>query len=253
MKLAPFIVVFNLTFALYSEVFVVDAVSTSDHIYRRIEEILPTQIQGDSNLNPLEGPHRSLQLFPVCTNYEYIAKIRDDLSMSYVVTSDRISIEFRYDGGDDTWIGLGINPDGSGKMVGMEAWVALPTLSSKPTIYFHDNKQISGARFATNQTLQNGSIVQGSGQTIMRFQKFLSDGSVNTPVNGNGPNVFIWAIGKQNTFGEHSSEGAFRITLVPCGAPETVEISVVCGLFGWSLFCPLSQCGIFGRFFGLCN
>jgi hypothetical protein len=239
----PLACVFVVISTIYSELLVVRAASTNQ---RRIEEIVPSKIQW----NPR---HRSLQLFPTCTNYEYVAKIRDDLRMSYVVSTDRISIELRYDGGDDTWIGLGINPNGSGKMVGMESWVALPSLANKPVIYFHSNKELSGARFGTNQTLQNGSITQGSGQTIMRLQKFLNDGPVNTPVNGNGENVFIWAIGNENTFGDHRNAGAFRITLVPCNEPETVEISVVCGWFGFSLFCPLSQCGMIGRLFGFCN
>lgn len=46
---------------------------------------------------------------------------------------------------------------------------------------FHNNKELSRACFGTNQTLQN---TQESGQTIMRFQKLLNDGPVNTYVYG---------------------------------------------------------------------
>ena len=61
-----------------------------------------------------------------------ISEILDNLSVSHVVTSVRVSIEVQYDDGDDKWIGLRINPDGSGKEVGVESWEALPTIRTKP-------------------------------------------------------------------------------------------------------------------------
>jgi hypothetical protein len=112
-----------------------------------------------------------------------------------------------------------------------------------------------GARLADDQTLENGSIVQTSGSTVMRFDKLLSDGE-NASIDGNGEVVFIWAIGRSNALGYHTRRGAFRLVLEECTDPVRVkreaELDVVCGLFSLSLFCPLSGCGLFGRLLGLC-
>lgn len=64
----------------------------------------------------------------------------------------------------------------------------------------------------------------------------------------NGENVLMWAYVNESTFGDHRNVGAFRITLIVLctNEPETVEVSVACRLFGFSLFCPLSQCGMIG-------
>lgn len=74
----PFVCVFAVISTIYSELLVVRAASANQ---RRIEEIISNKIQWNQQ-------HRSLQLFQTCTTYEYVAKIRDDLRMSYAVTSD---------------------------------------------------------------------------------------------------------------------------------------------------------------------
>jgi hypothetical protein len=217
--------------------------------YSDIEEIIPQKLHGDNN----DGEHgRSLQF--LCSTYEYVANIRDDLKMSYVVTSDRISIELLYEG--EAWIALGTNPNGSGKMIGSEAWVAQPDNSAVPSIYNLNGKRIANVRFDSSQTLEDGSVVQENGQTIMRFEKLLND-DTNVPIKGKGEVVFIWAIGKSNAFAKHQRRGAFRINLQPCAVAfaqiKEVEVKVVCGIFGSSLFCPLTLCGPLGRTLGLCN
>jgi DOMON domain len=221
-----------------------------------IEEITPTQIYTTNSLEE-NLRHRSLQS-TTCTPsvYQFTASIRDDLKMSYVVTNLSISIELEYLG--EAWIGLGINPSGRGKMVGSEAWIALPLVTPFPAIYEMNSKLVSGVKFDKNQTLINGTTTQENGVTTMRFQKRLNDGPNNVPVNGNGENVFVWAFGSDNTLGRHQRRGAFRLRLTPCdsklsGEPVPVDISVECGLFSLSLFCPISFCGLFGRLIGLCN
>jgi hypothetical protein len=223
-----------------------------------IETIVPKRItRGDDIPESNFGNLRSLQE-GVCNPdvYEYTATIRDDLIMSYVVTNRSFSVELRYTG--EAWIGLGISPDGRGKMVGSQAWIALPKISSKPAIYDLNAKRLSGVVFGKNQTLVNGTATQTGGITTMRLKKLLNDGPVNDPVNGNGENVFIWAFGSGNTLGKHKRRGAFRIQLTPCAAvvvdpPKPVETSVVCGLFSFSLLCPIASCGPLIRLFGLCG
>lgn len=199
--------------------------------------------------------HRSLQLLPLpsCNDYQYIVQIRDDLRMSYVVTDDRIKVELEYDG--EAWIGLGTNPDREGKMVGAEAWIALPAAAERPSIYNMNGKRINRVNFATNQTLENGLVSQTAGVTLMQFDKLLNDGN-NVAIDGNGNVVFIWAIGGGNPFGRHAQRGAFRIDLNPCttpsSTPEEVEPDVVCGLLGLGIFCPISRCGLFVSLIGLC-
>jgi DOMON domain len=215
-----------------------------------VEEIVPQKIYDAIDGNQHE---RSLQL-SLCVDYEYVAYIRDDLTMSYFVTSDRISIELLYEG--EAWIGLGTNPNGSGKMVGAEAWLALPDVDTVPSIYDLNGKRKSTIAFGSSQTLRNGEVIQQNGQTIMRFEKLLND-DPNVSINGAGDEVFIWAIGGSNSFGRHRRRGAFRIKLEPCVAPsvqkEEVKITVECGFLGLSLFCPLTFCGPLGRTLGLCN
>jgi hypothetical protein len=219
-----------------------------------IEDLIPKKIYDSVAVHDEEGgDRRSLQIFPSCNNYQYTVEIRDDLRMSYVVRDDRIKIELEYDG--EAWIGLGTNPNRDGKMVGSEAWIALPAIASRPATYNLNSKFLQGVQSATDQTLENGLVSQNAGVTLMQFDKLLSDGD-NVEINGNGNIVFIWAIGRSNTLGRHARRGAFRLDLDPCTlpslTPEDVKLDVVCGFLSLSIFCPLSGCGLFGRLIGLC-
>jgi hypothetical protein len=104
--------------------------------------------------------------------------------------------------------------------------------------------------------LENGLVLQGNGTTVMQFDKLLNDVDGNVDIDGSGNVVFIWAIGEENTFGGHKKYGAFSIGLEACttpvAVPKDVKVKVVCGVFGLALFCPLTQCGLFGRLIGLC-
>ncbi len=115
-----------------------------------------------------------MQLLPSCNDYQYIVQIRDDLSLSHVVTEDRIKVELEYDG--EAWISLGTNPDREGKMAGAEAWVAL-SVAERPFIYNLNGKRINRVKSATNHTLENGLVSQTAGVTLMQFDKLLSDGN----------------------------------------------------------------------------
>lgn len=219
-----------------------------------IEDLVPQKMHDGALVHQNENDeHRSLQLLPSCNNYQYTVEIRDDLRMSYVVTDDRIKVELEYDG--EAWIGLGTNPNRDGKMVGAEAWIALPAIASRPAIYNLNSKRLQGVDSATDQTLENGLVSQTEGVTVMQLDKLLSDGD-NVAINGNGDVVFIWAIGRSNTLGKHVRRGAFRINLDPCTVPslttEEVELDAVCGFLSLSIFCPLTRCGVFGRVIGLC-
>lgn len=220
-----------------------------------IEDLIPQKIYNGAAVHDEEGgEHRSLQILPSCNNYQYTVEIRDDLRMSYVVTDDRIKIELEYDG--EAWIGLGTNPNRDGRMVGSEAWIALPDIASRPSIYNLKSKFVSGVQSAPDQALENGFVSKVPGEkTLMQFDKLLSDGD-NVEINGNGNVVFIWAIGRSTSLGRHVRRGAFRLDLEPCTTPslttEEVELDVVCGFLSLSIFCPLSRCGVFGRLLGLC-
>ena len=223
-----------------------------------IEKIVPISISADVNSELNVRPLRSRSLQGEICNpdvYEYTATIRDDLIMSYVVTNRFFSVELRYTG--EAWIGLGISPDGRGKMVGSQAWIALPLQSSVPSIYDLNAKMLTGIVLGKNQTLVNGTATQSGGITTMRVKKLLNDSPENDPVNGNGENVFIWAFGSDNTLGKHEARGAFRIQLTPCteavvNPPKTVDTAVVCGLFSLSFLCPISNCWTLTRLIGLC-
>ena len=218
-----------------------------------IKEVIPQRIYDTEVIHEDGDAHRELQFFPSCPNYQYTVDIDDDLRMSYVVSDDRLKVEMEYDG--EAWIGLGTHPVFDGKMIGAEAWIALPDINSSPVMYNLNSYLRQGARVADDQTLENGLIVKGSGSTVMRFDKLLDDGE-NVSIDGNGDVVFIWAIGRSNSLGYHSRRGAFRLVLEKCIdpalTPREAELDVVCGLFSLSLFCPLSGCGFFGRLLGLC-
>ena len=218
-----------------------------------IKEVIPQRIYDTEVIHEDGDAHRELQFFPSCPNYQYTVDIDDDLRMSYVVSDDRLKVEMEYDG--EAWIGLGTHPVFDGKMIGAEAWIALPDINSSPVMYNLNSYLRQGARVADDQTLENGFILKGSGSTVMRFDKLLDDGE-NVSIDGNGDVVFIWAIGRSNSLGYHSRRGAFRLVLEKCTnpvlTPREAELDVVCGLLSLSLFCPLSGCGFFGRLLGLC-
>ena len=249
-----FITTFNfvtLAVAAFYSVAVVSVVAAVD--LADIKELTPQRIRDGND-------HRNLQIIPnpfptvpTCNDYQFIVEIDDDLRMSYVVMDDRLKVELEYDNED--WIALGTNPEVDGRKIGGEAWVALPDINNSPVIYNLNSYFRAGVRVADDQTLENGSILQFAGSTVMRFEKLLDDGA-NVPINAAGEVVFIWAIGRGNDLGYHSRDGAFRLTLEKCNDPELdkdeVALDVVCGFFGMNLFCPTSGCGFFGRMLGLC-
>jgi hypothetical protein len=211
-----------------------------------VEAIVPTRITRGKDISGPNFGSFDLDLQDgICNSnvYEYTATSRDDLIMSYVVTNQSLSVELRYTG--EVWIGLETSPDGRGKMVGSQAWIALPIISSLPTIY---------DGFWEKPNACQWNCYPKSWGNNYASEKLLN----HSPVNGNGENVFIWAFGSSNTLGRHKRHGAFRIRLTPCitvvvDPPEPVGTSVVFRMFSFSLFCPVAFCGPLTQLFGLCN
>jgi DOMON domain len=160
-----------------------------------------------------------------CSDYQNLVQINEKLAMSYVVNgptssndTGTISIKLEFDG--EAWISLGVSPDGSGKMIGGEAVIALPgeaVSAQNPGEFFMSSQDSSGVVLMGSelQTLINGTIAQENGKTIATFTKKLSEPN-KSPILGSGHNTFIWAYGYSNTFSVHQGEGSFSVALSPC-------------------------------------
>jgi hypothetical protein len=76
---------------------------------------------------------------------------------------------------------------------------------------------------ASRQTLEETSVVEADGTTVVTFVKKLNEDGENS-INGNGPHTFLWAMGPEGLRGElayHTLKGKFQLDLTPCDVATT--------------------------------
>jgi hypothetical protein len=111
------------------------------------------------------------------------------------------------------WIGFGISENGM--MIGSKAIIGKPGDSSVAVYELLDKGVETIQEFTEKTSLKAGSIKQDDESTIMTFEYSMDDGSTLS-IASSGLNTFLYAHGKDNTFGYHESRGNFRIDLATC-------------------------------------
>jgi hypothetical protein len=138
----------------------------------------------------------------------------DDLTLHYDVVGDNLCIRLEYD--NEGWIGLGFSSS-YGKMVGSTAVIGIPDVkegTTNPAYYALDGmveSMITPLPESQQQTLQEATILQDQGLTVLTFAKSLIDDDHI----GMGENTFIFAAANYNQFGYHDKRGSVTLYLSP--------------------------------------
>mmetsp|Transcript_11367 Transcript_11367/g.16304 ORF Transcript_11367/g.16304 Transcript_11367/m.16304 type:complete len:530 (+) Transcript_11367:236-1825(+) len=115
------------------------------------------------------------------------------------------------------WVGFAVSPNGS--MVGSDAIIGEP--STKSVLKYDLNGK--GANLVNivetaKQTLEDASIAEDKGSTIMTFTKRLVEEGENA-ITATGRNVFLHARGDDTTIGYHSTRGVFVLDFTKTDSP----------------------------------
>jgi len=151
-----------------------------------------------------------------------------DLSAEEVAAGGSMSVRLTYEG--DGWVGFGLSSNG--KMVGSpaEPHIAALCLPGEPAV----SKYLLGAYAVPtempeeSQTLIDTSVTQEGGVTVCEFTKLLVEEG-ELPIDPNGVNSFIWAVGNTNELAYHRSRGQVDIPLEQCTPSGVSEFNPVFG------------------------
>jgi len=176
-----------------------------------------------------------------------------------------------------TWVSIGLNPDGTGRMIGASAVVGLPQ-SNDVVLYDMSSYALAGVVPVppAQQTLIAPSIVQSEDEssttttTILTFTKILNETFVGDPDSGGVvPGVVPWdidlagsrttllgAYGYDNMFFMHQGRESFVIDVSAAAAAATateVDVELVdtrkkflwqlhgwCAVLAWGVLAPLA-------------
>ena len=115
------------------------------------------------------------------------------------------------------WVGFAVSPNGS--MVGSDAIIG--EQSTKSVLKYNLNGKganLVNVMDTAKQTLEDTSIVENKGTTIMTFTKRLVEQGENA-ITATGRNVFLHARGDDATIGYHSTRGAFVLDFTTTDPP----------------------------------
>jgi len=140
-----------------------------------------------------------------------------------VSSYNAVSFKVQYKG--DGWIGLGVSE--IGMMVGSVAVIGLPTSQGNNVSKYNLNSKDTAGIVpmdSSMQNLQNANIVQGSGNTFMRFETLLDWNNGVLSFSPTANNQMIWAYGTTNTLEYHAkNRGTFLLNLGFCLDPANAE------------------------------
>eukprot|EP00984_Skeletonema_dohrnii_P000920 scaffold299_cov137-Skeletonema_dohrnii-CCMP3373.AAC.2 len=159
---------------------------------------------GATSNSKLSNPDAS-SLCP--TNLSQSESLLDDLSLYFEVIGDTLCMRLEYD--NEGWIGLGFSTP-NGRMVGSTAIIGLPD-EKEAKYYALDGmaESMITPLPESEQTLQEATILQNDGFTVMTFAKSLTDDEHISM----GENTFIFAAANSNQFGYHDKRGAVTLNL----------------------------------------
>ena len=164
-----------------------------------------------------------------CTEYQHTFEMPFSggaVVMDYVVAGDTFRARLTRQG--TGWVGLAVPEDPNCMlcMKNSDAVIGVPGGS----VLKYDLEAYSLAGVVqmqeSRQTLEETSVVERDGTTIVTFVKKLVEDGENG-INGNGPNTFLWAMGPEGLRQElayHTLKGKFQLDLTPCD-PSVTDIS----------------------------
>ena len=164
----------------------------------------------------------TIENFAPRTELRYISRITDPATRQ-----GQLTVEFTYAG--TAWLALGFTENG--QMVPGEAVIGLPGDVRKYDLQ-RRIRALSAVALQPTQTLMDTEFYQNITHTVLRFTKTLLE--VNEiPINGDGPNQFLWAAGASNNLGYHggTNRGVRDVNLIACqdeqvGVPVNETMSV---------------------------
>lgn len=130
----------------------------------------------------------------------------------------KVRIKLQYSG--TAWIGFGVS-NSFGTVIGSDAVIGRSDLTAasgeKPLKYDLTSWSSGGAKVmdSTKQTLQDASLTQSGGQTVLKFTKLLEEkGEVY--IRAAGHTNCLFAIGDGNDFDKPARKGSFRLDFSRC-------------------------------------
>lgn len=178
------------------------------------------------NANDASGSLAQRRTAVDCTEYQHTLEMPFSggaVVMDYVVAGDTFRARLTRQG--TGWVGLAVPEDPNCMlcMKNSDAVIGVPGGS----VLKYDLEAYSLAGVVqmqeSRQTLEETSVVERDGTTIVTFVKKLVEDGENG-INGNGPNTFLWAMGPEGLREElayHTLKGKFQLDLTPCDASAT--------------------------------
>lgn len=132
-----------------------------------------------------------------CSAFTHAVQLTDTVFMTYLLTTSILSIRMAVNG--TAWVGFGISPDGSGKMVGSDGIIGLPFESvsrTNPGKYSLSGYSVDlvTLRDSAAQTLSDIDVYSAGNKTYLYFTKQIEESGEN-PITTTGVNYFLWVVG----------------------------------------------------------
>mmetsp|Transcript_45310 Transcript_45310/g.109699 ORF Transcript_45310/g.109699 Transcript_45310/m.109699 type:complete len:772 (+) Transcript_45310:601-2916(+) len=131
---------------------------------------------------------------------EYYPSLEYRVNLKDPNANGQDSVTFRYTVPRESWVAVGVSPDGS--MLGSEVVIGKP-LDGTVLKYRLDSKSVSGIVEMESQTLINTSLEQAGGSTVLAYTKILNEpGELSMHIDYPN-NIYLTVYGFSNTFGYH--------------------------------------------------
>jgi len=178
-----------------------------------------------SEFNAMEG----VPISPQTTTNEFqsvsltegslLGTLESKINLSDPNANGQDTITIRYTVPQLSWVGIGVNPTGTG-MVNGEVVIGRPMDNNSVLKYRITARSRAAISEQPNQTLINPSLEQVDGNTILTFTKLLvEDGEYTISAGVN--NTFIAAYGFSNAFGFHQGYGVQSVMLASGSSAAT--------------------------------
>ena len=163
-----------------------------------------------------------------CSEYQHTFEMpfsSGAVVMDYVVSDDTFRARLTRQG--TGWVGLAVPEDPNCMLCMKNSDAVIGVPGGSVLKYDLEAYKADGvvAMEASRQTLEETSVVEADGATVVTFAKKLREDGENS-INV-GPNTFLWAMGPEGVRGElayHTLKGKFQLDLTPCDvavAPNT--------------------------------
>ena len=160
-----------------------------------------------------------------CSEYQHTFEMpfsSGAVVMDYVVSDDTFRARLTRQG--TGWVGLAVPEDPNCMLCMKNSDAVIGVPGGSVLKYDLEAYKADGvvAMEASRQTLEETSVVEADGATVVTFAKKLREDGENS-INV-GPNTFLWAMGPEGVRGElayHTLKGKFQLDLTPCDITTT--------------------------------